>query len=233
MTAQPGTMLTFHVGVLAASDQALAERDHLVDVLRTAGVRVLFTDGGTDVYLTLAPADRTAPRPADVRRALTRAATALDFPGGKLRDPFRALIDVTTAYLDGQPHAGPAAHFHDAAPDCPCWCDTPGTHAPPLMQPHAESAEDGGVEGLAAQDPAPDGQCIASSWQTKDSHRPYGPGGYNRCTYDADPPHREHMDDFGNIFLFNPDGKPRVKVIGTASGPRRQGAGAAGDGEPR
>lgn len=67
--------------------------------------------------------------------------------------------------------------------------------------------------------PGDDGQCTASSWKASDgSHQPYGPGAYNRCTRDAVPAHAEHVDDFGNVFLFNPHAAggqrdPRVKVI--------------------
>jgi hypothetical protein len=190
-----GTMIVFHVGILTGRAAALDERDHLEDVLRPAGVRVQFTDSGTDVWMTLDPASRTAPRPADVRRALAKVGTALDYPGGKLREPVRALIDVVAAYLEGQPEPRP-----DPPPE-------PRDGGEP-SEPDARAVE---YAALCARY-APDGQCTASSWGGQ-SHRPYGPGGYNRCTIDADPPHDQHTDDFGNVFLFNPGGKPRVRVL--------------------
>ena len=62
---------------------------------------------------------------------------------------------------------------------------------------------------------AGDDTCTASSWGGQ-GHKPYGPGGYNRCVVKG--PHTEHTDDFGNVFLFNPDAAggnadPRVRVL--------------------
>jgi hypothetical protein len=60
-----------------------------------------------------------------------------------------------------------------------------------------------------------DGRCTASSWGGA-SHKPYGPGGYNRCVIDG--AHEVHRDDFGNEFTWNPDAAggqkdPRVRVL--------------------
>lgn len=45
-------------------------------------------------------------------------------------------------------------------------------------------------------------RCPASSWRGK-PHRPYGPGGFNRCVKDDDN-HTLHEDSFGNVFRSEP-----------------------------
>jgi len=59
------------------------------------------------------------------------------------------------------------------------------------------------VVHLAAGGEPASGRCEVSSWQGK-SQRPYGPGGYNRCVKPSGD-HREHLDEWGNRFIVNPD----------------------------
>jgi hypothetical protein len=58
-------------------------------------------------------------------------------------------------------------------------------------------------------------QCRATSWKGT-SHRPYGPGGFNRCQRKGS--HPVHVDDFGNIFRYDFD-KQHSQVIGHGTPP--------------
>jgi len=59
------------------------------------------------------------------------------------------------------------------------------------------------VVHLAADGEPATGRCEVSSWQGK-SQRPYGPGAYNRCIRSSGD-HHEHLDEWGNRFIVNPD----------------------------
>jgi len=75
---------------------------------------------------------------------------------------------------------------------------------PPQAEPGQPMTDPGPrpAAGQADGEPAT-GRCEVSSWQGT-SQRPYGPGGYNRCIRSSGD-HHEHLDEWGNRFIVNPD----------------------------
>jgi hypothetical protein len=138
------------------------------------------------------------------------------------RDPEQADTDARRllAALDMAAHEG----ILGLVPDTLCLSCSgilPAHPAPPLPSDIA-SREVAGVSALVTAEVEAtfhDGRCTVSSWRPAgkrprllDFQNVYGPGGYNRCRYDADTPHGEHADEWGNVFTL--DDRGRFRHIG-------------------
>jgi hypothetical protein len=60
-----------------------------------------------------------------------------------------------------------------------------------------------------------DGRCKASSWSGRKPAKPtyenhFGPGGYNRCIGSDGHPNPTHKDDWGYVFIQDPEGHVRT-----------------------
>lgn len=61
-----------------------------------------------------------------------------------------------------------------------------------------------------------DGRCKMSTWRVRKPQHPtyehhFGVGGFNRCVGSDEHVNRLHKDEWGNVFVINPeDGTPRV-----------------------